>query len=427
VDSLIGILFFAVGILISIGLHEIGHLVPAKKFGVRVPTYMVGFGPTVWSKIKGETEYGLKLIPLGGYIRMIGMYPPNPKGEVDRDKLGRMGNLIEEARTETFLEIADEDSDRVFYKLSVPKKLTVMFGGPFMNLVIATVLFFVTLAGVGLSAPSTTLANVSACVPTAANPNGIISTDGTCGEGTATAAAKAGLKAGDELLTINSIAITKWEDVSGSLTGKIGQVVPIEVLRNGQTVQLTATVGSIQDSPNGSRPFLGISPALEMVRMPASEVPAEMWNITVLSVKGLMGFPAEVLNLGQELFTEAPRNVEGPVSVIGVGRISGQITSADAISNLDKISILLLLLASVNLFLFLFNLVPILPLDGGHMAVAIADSIRAFFARLRGRPRPAPIDVTVLTPITMVVFVVLATLTLLLLVADVINPVTLNL
>ena len=183
-SELIGILVFAFGILFSIGLHEIGHLVPAKKFGVRVPTYMVGFGPTIWSKVKGETEYGIKLLPFGGYIRMIGMYPPSRK-EVDPEKLGRMSNLIEEARKETLSEISESDRNRVFYNLSVPKKLTVMFGGPFMNLVIATVLFVVTLSGIGVSAPSTTLSNVTACVPTADNPTGIVSTDGSCGEGIA--------------------------------------------------------------------------------------------------------------------------------------------------------------------------------------------------------------------------------------------------
>ncbi len=421
-DNLIGILFFAIGILLSIGLHEIGHLVPAKKFGVRVPTYMVGFGPTVWSKIKGETEYGIKLIPLGGYIRMIGMYPPNPKGEVDRDKLGRMGNLIEEARSETFTEISESDANRVFYKLSVPKKLTVMFGGPFMNLVIATILFFITLAGVGISAPSTTLANVSACVPTAANPSGIISTDGTCGGGSQTAAAKAGLQAGDQLVTINSTPINSWEDVGLSLSGKTGQVVPIEVLRNNEKLRLSATVGSIQDQPNQSRPFLGISPALEMVRMPVAEVPAEMWSVTVLSVRGLLSFPAEVLNLGQELFTDSPRNVEGPVSVIGVGRISGQITAADAISNLDKISILLLLLASVNLFLFLFNLVPILPLDGGHIAGAIFEGLRKTYARILGRPIPGPVDTAKMLPVAYVATLAILSMALIVMLADIIKP-----
>ncbi len=424
-SELIGILIFAFGILFSIGLHEIGHLVPAKKFGVRVPTYMVGFGPTIWSKIKGETEYGVKLLPLGGYIRMIGMYPPNPKGEVAPEKLGRMGNLIEEARNETFKEIAPEDENRVFYKLSVPKKLTVMFGGPFMNLVIATVLFFVTLSGIGISAPSTTLGNVSACVPSAANPEGIASTNGGCGDGIATAAAKAGLQVGDKLISVDGVAITKWEDLSVALADKTDKAIAIIVERNGAQQTLAATVGSIEDAPGEVRPFLGISPELEMQRMPLAEVPAEMWNTTVLSVQGLISFPAKVLQLGGELFTDAPRDVEGPVSVIGVGRISGQVTATDAISNLDKISVLLMLLASLNLFLFLFNLVPILPLDGGHIAGALYEGLRRVVARVLRKPDPGPVDTARMLPVAYVATMVILAMSLVVILADIIKPLNL--
>ena len=169
--TLLGISIFAIGLLLSIALHELGHMAPAKKFGVKVPQYMVGFGPTVWSRIKGETEYGIKAIPLGGYIRMIGMFPPNPKGVQDREHLGRMGLMIESAREEVLAEIAPEDEPRTFYRLSVPKKLTVMFGGPFMNLVIATILFTVSLSVIGRPAVNTTVSEVVACVPTSANPN----------------------------------------------------------------------------------------------------------------------------------------------------------------------------------------------------------------------------------------------------------------
>ncbi len=422
-SELVGILIFAFGILFSIGLHEIGHLLPAKKFGVRVPTYMVGFGPTVWSKIKGETEYGIKLLPLGGYIRMIGMYPP--RENVDPAKLGRMGNLIEEARKETLSEISPADENRVFYKLSVPKKLTVMFGGPFMNLVIATVLFFVTLSGIGISAPSTTVNNVTACVPTVDNPTGIVSTDGSCGEGVTGGAYAAGMKAGDKLISIDGIAINSWEDVSGALANKTGMIVPVVVERNGTSGTLNPTVGEIEDTPGAPRAFLGIAPEMYMERMPLAQVPLEMWNFTVLSIQGLISFPAEVLNLGQELFTDAPRDIEGPVSVIGVGRISGQVTGAEALNNLDKISILLTLLASLNLFLFLFNLVPVLPLDGGHIAGALYEGARKFLARITGRPNPGPVDTAKMLPVAYVATLFLLSMALIVMMADIIKPLNL--
>ena len=122
-NQLIGILIFAFGILFSIGLHEIGHLLPAKKFGVRVPTYMIGFGPTLWSKVKGDTTYGIKLFPMGGYIRMIGMYPPNPKGDVNTDDMGRMRGMIEEARKDSLAEIEESDANKVLDRKSTTSEL----------------------------------------------------------------------------------------------------------------------------------------------------------------------------------------------------------------------------------------------------------------------------------------------------------------
>lgn len=420
-DQLIGILVFAFGILFSIGLHEIGHLLPAKKFGVRVPTYMIGFGPTLWSKVKGDTTYGIKLIPMGGYIRMIGMYPPNPKGEVKQEDLGRMGNLIEEARQGALAEISDEDANRVFYKLSVPKKLTVMFGGPFMNLVIATVLFFVTLSGIGFSSPTTTLDSVLPCVPTASNQSGIASTDGSCGDSVPGGATSAGIKAGDKIVDVAGMPINTWEDLAAALDGKAGQVVPVVVERNGSQLSFNPTVGSITE--NGvTRSFLGVMPKLEMETMPASQVPGEMWKMTVASVEGLLSFPKQVFNLGQTLVNEEPRDMNGPVSVIGVGRISGQLTAADAISSLDKISILLMLLASLNLFLFLFNLVPILPLDGGHIAGALYEGLRKSFAKLTGKPNPGPVDTAKMLPVAYIATLFILAMSLVVMLADIIKP-----
>ena len=164
---LLGILVFLAGIALSIGLHEIGHLVPAKRFGVRVQQYMIGFGPTLWSRRRGETEYGVKAIPLGGYIRMIGMFPPK-RGEdprmVRRASTGRMSLLMDQARAQSMEEIQPGDENRVFYKLSVPKKVVVMMGGPTMNLVIAIVLLTITTTLLGVPAASTSVETVTKCV-----------------------------------------------------------------------------------------------------------------------------------------------------------------------------------------------------------------------------------------------------------------------
>src|SRR3954447_1559181 len=169
----VGVLVMVVGVLISIALHEVGHMVPAKRFGVRVGQYMIGFGPTLWSRRRGETEYGFKAIPLGGYISMAGMYPPSPalKGRSGAvgTRTGRAGGgffatMVQDARTANDDTLLSEDDDRVFYRLAVWQRVVVMLGGPTMNLLLAIVLFTILLSGIGIQTATTTVQSVSDCV-----------------------------------------------------------------------------------------------------------------------------------------------------------------------------------------------------------------------------------------------------------------------
>ena len=431
--SLLGVLIFSLGLLASIALHEIGHMVPAKKFGVKVPQYMVGFGPTIWSRKRGDTEYGLKAIPLGGYIRMIGMFPPNPKGVQDREKLGRVGLMIEDARDEVLSEIAPQDEARTFYRLSVPKKLTVMFGGPFMNLIIATILFTISLSGIGRAEVTTAVSEVVACVPTAGNPNGIASTNGQCAGSAQTPAAAIGLTAGDVLISVNGIPITEWEDLGPALADQAGKTATITYQNpSGQEFTRSATVAALETevfdangNPTGevtSRGFLGIAPEIQLVPAPISEVPGFMASITATSVAALFEFPARVLGLAGGLFTDAPRDPEGPVSVIGIGRISGQIAGSEEMSPIYKAADLITLLASVNLFLFVFNMVPILPLDGGHIAGALYEGLRRQIARIRRKPLPGPVDTAKMLPLAYAMSIFLIAMSAVVILADVIKP-----
>ncbi len=431
--TLLGILIFAVGLLASIALHELGHMAPAKKFGVKVPQYMVGFGPTLWSRTKGDTEYGLKAIPLGGYIRMIGMFPPNPKGIQDREHLGRIGLMIEDAREEVLSEIAPEDEPRTFYRLSVPKKLTVMFGGPFMNLVIATILFTISLSVIGRPVVTTTVSEVVACVPTTANPNGIASTSGTCDGGVSTPATEIGLTAGDKLLVVNGIEIASWEDLGTALGDQAGKVVQVTYLTSaGATITKSVKVAALEsevftDSGEATgevttRGFLGVSPSFALVPSPVSEVPGFMASVTASSVSALFEFPARVFGLAGELFTDSPRDPEGPVSVVGIGRISGQITSSEAVPTIYKVGDLITLLASVNLFLFVFNMVPVLPLDGGHIAGALYEGARRQLARIRRKPLPGPVDTAKMLPVAYAMSLVLLAMSAIVILADIIKP-----
>src|SRR5581483_667714 len=207
----LGVLIFALGLLLSIALHEVGHMVPAKKFGVKVTQYMVGFGPTVWSRKKGDTEYGIKGIPLGGYIRMIGMVPPRADGKVWRWPR-RLATAIEDFRQMSRAEVEPADEDRQFYRLTPGKKMIVMLGGPCMNLLIFLVLTVVLLTTLGLSHEdeTTTVGTVLKCVVPATSK---AAQNGTCPAGAPKTPARGQLKPGDTFVSIDGTRVTGWDQL----------------------------------------------------------------------------------------------------------------------------------------------------------------------------------------------------------------------
>src|SRR5664279_2467703 len=159
--SALGIAFLVIGLVVSIALHEVGHMVPAKRFGVKVSEYFVGFGPTLWSHKRGDTEYGVKAFPLGGYVRLVGMVPPGSAVKPLRVR-GWMRDLIEDARSASEAEIGEDDA-RAFYHLAWWRKVIVMAGGPVVNLLIAIFLFTVVLSGMGVLTPTLTVSETLAC------------------------------------------------------------------------------------------------------------------------------------------------------------------------------------------------------------------------------------------------------------------------
>ncbi len=418
--TLIGIVALLLALVVSIALHEIGHMVPAKKFGVKVTQYMVGFGPTVWSRQKGDTEYGFKAILLGGYIRMIGMYPP---GSGKPSHHGRMGTLIEQAREESAAEIGPGEEDRTFYRLSAPKKLVVMLGGPTMNLLIAIVLFTIVYAGFGTPTPSTTVQSVTPCVPTAT------AQDGACVAGSQpTAAAAAGLQEGDQIVGWDGTAVSEWPQLSQAIRTSEPGEHEVTVVRDGREVTVVAPLTMIDGTllgEEGSRGFLGVSPVINLQPLPVTAVPGEMWDISVRSAAALVSFPAKMVGVTQAAFTDQARDPEGPVGVVGVSRISGEVAAADAPPSW-RVAQFLAIVASLNLFLFLFNLIPILPLDGGHVAGALYEGARRQIARLRGLPDPGPVDVARMLPVAYTVAIVLIGMSVIILWADIVKPIRLG-
>jgi len=388
---LLGILIFVLALLFSIMLHEAGHFFTAKKFGMKVTQFFVGFGQTLWSRRKGETEYGVKAIPAGGFVKIVGM---------------------------TELEDVDPaDEPRSFRRQPGWQRIIVLAAGSFMHFVLAFVLLFALAVGIGLAGAgtSTTVGAIDTCVPSsltaackASNP--------------ASPAKQAGIRAGYKIIAVAGLPVHNWTQMGKALRSQTpGQPVAITVQRDGKRLTLTSRLAVIHGR-QGS--YLGVSPVVVFQRTgPLGAVTYAGGKFGQI-LAGSAGVVANLPKAVPDLF--AKNRGSGPggqvTSVVGAADITGQVV-ASPIGWQARVAVVMLIVASLNIFVGAFNLLPLLPLDGGHLAIVIYERCRAWLARLRGKPDPGPVDFRRFVPVSVGVFALLVGFGLLLIMADLVNPV----
>ncbi len=440
----LGVLIFTLAIGASIGLHEFGHLIPAKKFGGKVTQWFIGFGPTLWSKKIGETEYGVKAIPLGGYVKIVGMLPPG-KGQLTGDpddelrvrksNTGMFTQLISDARAAEWEHIGPEDRDRLFYKRSWWQKVIVMSGGPMVNIAIAFFCFWGVFASVGQVVDVEVKPVVAQVVPciVPANEDGRVCTAEELKNNPSPAAA-AGLEPGDRFVSFNDTPVTDWAQMQKAIRANDNGTATLVVERDGQQVTLNATTqveprpvdgDSGKLTPVG---FLGVLPEFAPIYETGGPIYTvqQMGTMTADVAQALIHLPAKVYGVGKAIVGLEERDPLGPVSVIGGGRIAGEVASHETFPLKDKVVSLVMLVGGFNLFIGLFNFIPLLPLDGGHIAGALYEGLRRGWARLRGLPDPGYVDVAKLLPIAYVMGLSLLVLGVVLIVGDIVVPVHLT-
>jgi membrane-associated protease RseP (regulator of RpoE activity) len=373
-------LFVVVALFACIMLHELGHLVMAKKAGMKVTEYFVGFGPRLWSVRKGETEYGVKPIVLGGYVRIIGMNNLDP--------------------------VTAEDEPRSYRSKSFPKRLSVALAGSTVHFMIALILLFTLNSVVGITQENKALMRISAIEAL------------TTGE---SPAQRAGFEPGDVILTADGHRYTSFDDLKNFIQKVPGVLVVFEVERHGRRVTLAAVPADLESvtpkasdgtvdtgpAPTTAVGFLGIEPALAKERtsnplLAAGRSVTQFGSVLKLTFKGFAAiFSPHGMNSYGHLLFGGPGAVKPadaqtrPVSVVGIVRVTSRAAKAG-------IEPLLTFLMAINVFVGVFNLIPLLPFDGGLVSIAVYERLRS----RKGRPAYRA-DVARMLPLAYGVFLVL--------------------
>jgi membrane-associated protease RseP (regulator of RpoE activity) len=390
----LGIVAFAAALLISVCLHEAGHFITARHYGMKASRFFVGFGPTVWSRRRGETEYGLKAIPAGGFVKIEGMTALD--------------------------EIDPADEPRAFYNKPARHRLVVMSAGSAVHMVIAIVLIYGVLLVLGTTQVSENKIGATSCV----------STSGACtGPGPAAAA---GLRVGDRVVSFDGVAVGSWTQFTQLVRKHGAGPAALVVDRSGQQVTLRPDlVEVLRDRETGGVGTdkvgaLGVKPGTEDVTYgPIAAIP-RTGDVIWTGFTGMYETLTHRLDEVGNLFGNN-RDPTGFVSVVGAARIGGDVVAAPGSSWSDRLRDFLVLVAAINLAIGIFNMLPLLPLDGGHVAVIGFEQARHGLRRLRGYRGPVKrVDFAKLLPATYATVFVLLGFSLLILSADIVNPIRLQ-
>ena len=366
---MIGGFIAVLAIVIFVVAHEAGHFIAAKATGMKATEFFFGFGPRLWSFRKGETEYGVKAIPAGGYVRILGMNP--------------------------FEEIAPEDMGRTYREKPFWMKSVVVLAGVGMNFLLAYLIFFGLVMSIG----------ITEVVP---EVNSVVEEV----EGEPTAAATAGLRAGDRIVAVDGVAQGDWEDLAAALGSRPDTEVELTIVRDGETLDLTTTLGSRVTDDGERAGFLGFEPVVAERSAGIFEglglAGQEVWTNIGLTFQflGELVRPESLMQLAGVFVGETEvRDEIRVVSPIGVANLGSQIDTLG-------VARYVALLGAINVILATFNVIPLLPLDGGHFALAA-------WQKVTGREP----DVRRLVPIAVAVIILFTFIGLAAIILDIVNPI----
>ena len=357
--TLLGVTLFVLALMVAIFLHEGGHFVTAKLFGMKVERFFLGFGPTLWSFRRGETEYGIKALPLGGFCKIAGMSPYESDGnflEEDRSARrrvaaaggeGQSGGVAAPPRPEP------ADPSRQFRNKPAWQRAIVLAAGSFTHFVVALLLIWVVLVAIGIGTGQATT-TIQQTVPT---------TQG----GAPAPAQAAGLRSGDRIVAIDGRRVATFEELRDALADKGGREITVTYVRDGQEHDATLRAAS-----ENRRGFLGFRPTEETRRVAAlAAIPRSVdlfWDTTVATVKGLGGL---VSGIADRMSTPQPApsaggggggGQGGPIGIVGITRLAGQAVAS------NQWAIFVAILIQLNIVVGVFNLLPLPPMDGGYLA-----------------------------------------------------------